>query len=196
MRALRVIAMHGAFRTGKNTVGDILVRDHGFKQIAFADKLREMCLVLDPIVTDHVIPGLRLSTVIERHGWEMAKNGYPEVRRTMQRLATDVIRNHVNPNYWVDVVADTIADSDDDWVITDLRFANEAAAVVGLGGQVWWITRPQVAGHLDVESLNHASEAWHPDPDAEWVRHLANDGGAGQLAERVAALLADEVALT
>jgi len=45
-----IIGITGRARHGKNTVGDVLVRDFGFKQYGFADALKEMALRLNPWV--------------------------------------------------------------------------------------------------------------------------------------------------
>ena len=45
-----IIGISGYATAGKDTIGEILVENHGFRRIAFADKLREVLLALNPIV--------------------------------------------------------------------------------------------------------------------------------------------------
>jgi dephospho-CoA kinase len=47
---MTVIGLTGYAQTGKDTVGEILVRDHGFKRVAFADAVRECVYALNPLI--------------------------------------------------------------------------------------------------------------------------------------------------
>lgn len=175
----KIIAMHGDPGSGKDTVGEYLVKQYGFTRLAFADKLKVMCEALDPIVDvkvscqDRVVEGespsthytetlfMRLVEVVSRLGWDEAKKAYPEVRRTQQRLATEVIRDHVDPDFWVKVVENQFLVGGN-YVITDLRFPNEYEMVKRHGGVIWWITRPDNPYGGLGENAKHISEFWHP----------------------------------
>jgi 50S ribosomal subunit-associated GTPase HflX len=51
-----IIGLSGYAQVGKDTVANILVQHHGYKRVAFADKIRECLFALDPIIA------VRLST--------------------------------------------------------------------------------------------------------------------------------------
>lgn len=164
---VRWIMLHGAQGVGKDAVGKILVEKHGYVRYAFADRLKEVCEVLDPVVgwevnndTPHGSP-VRLTAVIARYGWDKAKKSYPEVRRIQQCLATEVIQDFVSQTYWADYVVDQAR-----WqgrvVITDLRFQHEYDAVMrATAGEVdtWWVQRP---GFEHKPGEHARSESWHP----------------------------------
>ncbi len=143
-----VIGLTGKKRVGKDTVAARLVNYHGFRRVAFADKLRAVVLAADPLVhieQDEVGPAreaglsalvgygwananhLRLSLLVEACGWEAAKE-VREVRRLLQTTGVGV-RDHLGSEAWVDAVESTVALSDRPVVITDVRFPNEAAFV-------------------------------------------------------------------
>lgn len=178
----KLVAMHGDFGSGKDTVAQRLVEEHGYTRLAFADQLKKLCEILDPVVSyridtqlgeaiaafargaDAVKPSVnpvRLTEVIGKIGWDEAKKRYPETRRVQQVFATEVIREHVAANYWVDVVEKQIEDGGK-YVITDLRFPNEWEMVDRLGGQVWWIQRPGFDYGADGKAKTHVSEQFHP----------------------------------
>lgn len=164
-----LIGLVGAKRSGKDTVADRLVAEHGFTKVAFADPLKEMALALDPIVhtewEDYGVDEYRLSEVVTGLGWEGAKE-YPEVRRTLQRLGTEVIRNHVGTDYWIERMDRRLLRMAvrgvgvERVVITDCRFPNEAGLVHTWGGCLVRVERPALA---QVDS--HASESiWRTAP--------------------------------
>lgn len=158
-----IIVLSGFARTGKDTAAAVLVESFGFKQIAFADKLREAVYALNPLIrqswTSNIVGELvsydtHLQDVIDAYGW----NGYKEsvysdeVRRLLQRGGTEMGRQTLGKNIWVDALLNDI-NPEDDIVIPDGRFFNEFDAVIGAGGYVWRIDRAGV-GPLN----DHASE--------------------------------------
>lgn len=129
-----LIGLVGKKRSGKDTFANYT----GFQKVALADPLREAALGLDPIVVGDVTNGLRLSEVVDSIGWEMAKDSYPEVRRTLQRLGTESIRA-LDPNFWVRIAAQRIIETRDAGmpvVVTDVRYPNEIDLIHSLGGTV------------------------------------------------------------
>ena len=47
-----LIGLSGMKRSGKDSTAEILQRNYGFSRLAFADKLREALLALNPSVVD------------------------------------------------------------------------------------------------------------------------------------------------
>ena len=45
-----IIGLTGYARSGKDTVAKILVDNYGYKRIAFADKIRELLVEINPIL--------------------------------------------------------------------------------------------------------------------------------------------------
>lgn len=189
-----ILGIAGKKRAGKNAFAARLVARHGFTPLAFADALKASIEDLDPWVSveaDEV--GLlygsgamylrtqhhRLSHVLHLIGWEHAKD-VREVRRLLQEHGVS-IRNHVDPDVWVNAVARKAEEIDGPVCITDVRFPNEAHFVdrYRLGdsgdssGQVVRIVRPG----LD-STDTHASEIAL---DGYPAINIRNDGDVADL---------------
>lgn len=179
-----VIGLHGAKRVGKDSVGKILVQREGFTRLSFAGKLYATLLGTDPLVPRSTGSGpvrhfeyVRLSKVVEEIGWEQAKDEIPEVRRLLERLGTEGVRENLGHSTWIDAaVADV--ERGGKYVFTDVRFANEAEAIHKLGGEVWKVTRK---GYEPDDS--HVSNAGIP--DSLISRTIANDGTLSDLRRSV-----------
>jgi hypothetical protein len=154
-----VVGIAGAKRSGKSTLAQLLCERHGYEQKSFAGPLKDAALALDPIVGYETSPvrfrydPVRLSTLVNAIGWERAKDEYPEVRRTLQRLGTEVGRGFFGRDAWVDLAGP--------WppmrptLFADVRFDNEAAKIVTNRGIVIEVTRPGYERGSD----GHASES-------------------------------------
>lgn len=165
-REYPLLGLSGKKRSGKDTFADRLVTEHGYTRVAFADVMKEAALALDPIMwTDNLPdqfgePGyVRLSEVVSSLGWEAAK-GRNEVRRTLQRLGTEMGRKLFGESFWVDQAMLKVEAIDGPVVITDVRFPNEADAVVEAGGVALRIERPSI-----VSTDTHPSETALDDYD-------------------------------
>lgn len=183
----RLVGLTGYAGVGKDEAAKGLIAA-GWTRQAFADPVRAMALVIDPIVAASIgsfgdlypYKGrLRLSTIVHDFGWDEAK-GIPEVRRFLQRLGTDAVRAHLGEDAWVRAF-DRARNRSVDTVAPDVRFPNEAEHVRRMGGIVIRIDRPGVGpvnGHEseDIDAI---------DADATVV----NDGTPAELQQRVAILV-------
>lgn len=174
-----IVGLMGYAGAGKDTVGQILVEDYGYKRRAFADALRQVLLHLDPIVR-YRGGGRRLDALLdEEEVWDKAKQT-PEVRQLLQRLGVGV-RQHVDEDAWVNAVERSLSPGKH-YVITDVRFPNEIRWVRSKGG---FLLRVDRQGHGPVNG--HISEqAWtSTEPDAV----VANTGTIEELGDKVAGTL-------
>lgn len=176
-----IIGVTGKARAGKDTVANYLVDTYGFKRIGFADAVKEMALILNPIIDTGIIDyddceveEIRLADHVKDYGWENAKDTIPEVRAFLQRLGTDAVRNIVGPNAWVDIVSRRIREDGAtmDWVIPDVRFLNEAKEVKYIGGYVVRVNRhitpskAPASAHLsetEMDQIEPDSTIWNTD---------------------------------
>ena len=194
---IETIGLTGKARSGKSTVADILRHARGFRVISFADTLRDMALAIDPVIPwpfpvsrsgsylklDHGTL-LHLTDVVDQLGWEKAKDGFPEVRRFLQKLGTEGVRNHLGRDAWVEAWRRKVDETDGPVVAADVRFANEAAAVREYG-EVWLIERP--GEHDPSGAAGHVSERGIPEHLVN--RTIVNDGTVEDLAAKVDQLM-------
>lgn len=176
------VGLHGYAGAGKDSVAKIL-GDYGYTRVAFADKLREALYILNPIVLfDEYGYDQHVQDIVDNLGWEDAKREYEEIRRLLQVLGTEVGREMISQNVWVDAAFKGL-DKDTKYVFTDLRFENEHQAVDSRLGLLIKIERP------GVEALNdHKSEK--PLPDAWFDARINNDGTLEDLHTKVREILA------
>jgi hypothetical protein len=178
-----LIGVCGKAGSGKDTLANFLVENHCFTRLAFADALRAAALAIDPIVSesDDGEP-LRLSEFIrEPSDWDWAKREIPEIRRLLQVIGTEVGREILGENVWVDLVDRQIKDGKN-YVITDVRFDNEVDYVRSKGGTIVQIVR---LNNPNAIAGTHASEQLQVKPD--YIVH--NDGDFGVLASNAHALV-------
>ena len=143
-----IIGLAGFAQSGKDTLAKILIEEHGFTKIAFADTIRIALYTLNPIVDDQ---GRRLQSLVDEEGWERAKLT-PEVRRLLQVFGTEVGRSLLGDQVWVELAMKKLASSGN-FVFTDVRFISEADAIRERKGFIWRINRD------GVEPMNnHSSE--------------------------------------
>lgn len=168
------VGLVGKARAGKDTAAATLVH-MGWQRVAFADPLRDMACAVDPYVEINGNRGhsfLRLSAVVDALGWEKAKQ-YPDVRRFLQRLGSDGVRDHLGDGLWV---AAAMSRADVPTVFPDVRFPNEAEAIRARAGIIVRIVRRE---HLTGEQAAHPSENAldELEPDAT----VCNDGTIADL---------------
>lgn len=179
-----LIGLAGRARTGKTTAANHLANVHGFQTYAFADPLRDglmNILNLSPCDFD----GDRKERPIEWLG--------RSPRELMQSLGTDWGRDQVHPDLWLLLAEQNLEflgqtnENATGFVISDLRFENEAEFIRQRGGMVIHVLRPDAA-----EVNPHLSEAGVSIHDNDLVLH--NDGALddlfGQLDEFFTALTA------
>lgn len=178
----KYIGLSGYARSGKDTVASML-GDHGFVRYAFADKLKEAVARLNPIIHVEDGYGYTLEQLLEADGQEYVKENYPEYRRLLQVMGTEVGRQMFGENIWVDIALKQVPDNGLA-VFTDCRFPNEAQAIHDLGGQVWRIDRPgygPINGHISETAID----------DFDFDVRIDNSSNLAHLKEEVLEALLD-----
>lgn len=175
-----LVGLIGKKRSGKDTFARGLI-ERGYERFAFADNLKASVLAVDPLVFSAVrqssgfreLPQsgpIRLSAVVERNGWEAAKER-PEVRRLLQHYGVAI--RDLDEDFWVRSAMQQ-AQAAPLAVLTDVRFPNEVAAVQSAGGVIVRVTRPGL-----VSTDEHVSETALDDYDADVT--VSNEGTADDL---------------
>jgi hypothetical protein len=175
---MNLIGITGKAGTGKDTLADYLVEKHGFHRYGFADPIKELLNEFfgwkphqwldrdwkeSPQIIDGSIPGLSWSP-----------------RQLAQWLGTEVGRNTFGQDCWIKrferyyECLDSFDPGATRFVISDVRFNNEAVAIRRMGGTIIHLTR---TGLNEVSS--HISEAGI---EGDFINiHYANNGTILQL---------------
>ena len=179
-----IIGLTGLPGSGKNTAARHLVDHHGFVEVAFADPIRQAAMVLNPYVDSFYT----LEDVVNTWGWDEAKNKWPEVRRVLQVLGTELGRDLHGAYCWIDKVWEKIDSFPDgqDVVITDCRFHDEARSVWLRGG---YIVRLRRKSRIDKKILSHRSEIESQQLISDW--EISNESSKDELAKRVDRLVSN-----
>ena len=175
-----LLGLCGYAGCGKDTAAQVLLEEWNFQRVAFADPIKKALLALDPLVPAESGEGtVRLSEFATGRSWSEV-NEFPEVRRLMQVLGTEVGRNLFDPDLWVRLAADKLAGTQSvgSTVVTDVRFPNEARLIKSHGGHLVRITRPEF-GPVNEHVSDRASENWTYD------FHLVNDADIPALHQKM-----------
>lgn len=157
-----IIGLMGEARTGKDTIAEWLVRNHGFVQLSFAFALKR---------ASQIIFGLSDAQVFGNEKEAMDKFWGKTPRHLLQFVGTDLFRSHFSEDIWIRSLERQVFSTQDNAriVISDCRFKNEKAAVESWGGQVWRLIRldgPGATGGIaahpsEQELLSVPLESYH-----------------------------------
>jgi dephospho-CoA kinase len=163
-----IIGLSGYARSGKDTVANLLVNEYGFERVAFADPIRDILYAMNPQVR-----GDRLVPLVDEYGWDVAKAN-PEVRLLLQGLGY-AARRRLDEEIWIVTALKKMTDSTKNYVVTDVRFMNEANILRNeLDAELWRVERP------DVVAVNDHISEWELNAYS-FDRVLNNDGTLEEL---------------
>lgn len=173
-----------AMFSGKTTVANALVENHGFTRLRLAGTLKAM--------TRAFLSGLGLpwEVVEDMVDGELKEQAIPVLggvtpRHLMQTIGTEWGRACVHPEVWINVAMNQARMMRGDGaavVFDDVRYRNEADAIVAAGGVIVRIVRPEA-----VVTRTHSSEGELDDYPVTY--ELLNDGGFAGVPERTARML-------
>ena len=198
---MAVIGVGGKKRHGKDTFADAL--GDSWVKVEMSSPLFEALSVLDPYVGSfprvrRVTAWLRwllrgghqrFSDVLQDVGGDTVRvKEHPEVRRLLQVLGTDVGRNMVGEDVWVNMMVARVQQlTQEGWnvVVTGVRFPNELAAIQKLDGYTVWVERPGFGEDTDVNS-SHVSEHALTSRDFDTVVATPHIGVLREQAQKIA----------
>lgn len=134
-----IIGIMGAVGSGKDTCGDYFVRAHGFRKVSFAKRVKDVA---------HAAFGwdreLLEGATAESRAWRERVDpawGFSP-RHALQKIGTEMFRMHLDADIWVKAVRNEImANPEQNFVITDVRFENEVDTIKALGGRIVYVER-------------------------------------------------------
>lgn len=178
----RIIGFAGRMRSGKGMLTDAICQNEKKTvRLAFANYLKYLCLDLlnvdwqtlihykncnYPILANpderwYKIISKRTGIPYDKVKEELGTTIIPNVRTLLQVLGTDIIRKY-NQDWHVNELKKEVETYGDDYIIIveDVRFPNECEAITNMGGDVFFVIRPNnfnVSNHISETSLkwNH-----------------------------------------
>lgn len=169
---VKVIGLVGKLQSGKTTSGDFILDFFKFKpcvRTSFANLLKEMILKA----------GLCTEEELWGHKTEFS-------RLMLQKIGTEIIRNQVDPDFWIKRMIQEIEffnqkDSDTTIVIDDVRFINEAELIKSYNGTLIRINRPSL--NQTGSEHKHASEVEQDKIHADY--NIINNGSLEDLRQQI-----------
>lgn len=138
-----IIGITGHLGSGKTEVAGILI-EHGFVRQRFAQPLKDMLRAVG-IGADYLDGALKEEPC--------PLLGGASARHAMQTLGTEWGRNLIHPDLWILIWRARVKECSL-VVVDDVRFPNEAEAILSLGGAIWRVSRPGCDGN------GHISESY------------------------------------
>lgn len=181
MNPIIAIGLAGRKGSGKDTIADYLVANHGFDKLSFARPLKlSAAALLDIDAADfEVTKNDPKATVTTRYTLPGGRSIYRQqtVREFLQRYGTEAHRDipEFGNSVWTNMLLTKLKPGGR-YVIADSRFTNECRALYLEGGVVCYVERPSTDDLSDA----HASEA---KPDVQFFAEILNDGSLEKLYE-------------
>ena len=199
-----IIGICGLIGSGKGTVADVLVEEHKFEKISFADKLKDAVGVLFDWPRDMLegeTPDSRYRREQEDKFWTEETGRSITPRLVLQEFGTDCMRNGFYDGVWVSFVKKKIIDNpEQNFVIPDVRFENEVEVIKSMGGKVWCVKRgPDPLWFRQYQDLGIEPTDIHPSEwrwaKASFEHNIYNEGTIEDLKSQVKGRLASTLRL-
>lgn len=140
-----IIGFVGLIGAGKDTAADYLVNYHGFRRDSFANTLKDA--VANVFGWDRILLEGRTKEAREWREqvdtWWAERLGMPNLtpRWVLQYWGTEVVRNGFHDDMWIASLENKMRKTNDNIVISDVRFPNEIKAIHNAGGIVIRVKR-------------------------------------------------------
>ena len=191
-----VIGICGLIGSGKGTVADILVENHNYQKLSFADKLKDGVASVfswDRDMLEGDTDRSRIWREKQDEFWTNETGMSVTPRLVLQLFGTDCMRNGFFDGIWVSLVKQQILENPDtNWVIPDVRFPNEVKMIQSVQGQVWQVRRGDLpVWFMDKRDNNieptdvHPSEWAWIDQDESFNEIIYNDDSLEELLKKI-----------
>lgn len=157
-----IIGLVGFIGSGKGTVRDILMREHGYHGCAFADSLKDAVSTIFSWPRELLEGDSNTSRAFRDRvdPWWSHKFGYEVTPRLMlQKMGTEACRNNLADNIWIAALEKRIH-GHEDVVISDVRFPNEIDFVRSAGGKIILISRSPSPTEEELARMHISETAW------------------------------------
>jgi hypothetical protein len=151
-----IIGLTGKKSSGKDTIANYLVSKHGFIKLSFGEAVKDIVHIITGWDRDLIEGSTEESRIFRETIKHKMYN--KTCRELMQIVGTDLFRNHFDENIWINIVINKI-NKINSYVISDVRFDNEANAIKNEGGILIKINRTRTSSSSSFNSDLHISES-------------------------------------
>jgi len=154
-----IIGISGLIGSGKDTIADYLQNIHQFRRESFANSLKDAVAMVFGWPRDMLEGRTRESREWREQvdTWWSERLNMPNLtpRWVLQYWGTEVCRRAFHDDIWIASLENKLRKTQDDIVISDVRFPNEIKAITNAGGVVVRVKRgpdPEwydIAGHAN-----------------------------------------------
>jgi len=199
-----IIGLSGFAGSGKSTVAEYLVRQHGFVRLSFASAVKDItasAFAWDRQRLEGATPQDRTWREQPDDFWSQRMGKPFSPRYALQYIGTDVFRNHVLSSIWADLVIAKIRgiDTTENIVIDDVRFVNEREVLRKIGTrflllrlaqfpsfiheQLWTTARKGLspANVAGLKALHTSEWEWLQDSNVAYDDEIVNQGSYDDL---------------
>ena len=173
-----IISLSGKIASGKSTLARYIIEnmpDMRFVEKSFAYNLKMITSIISGLPMEDMLSHEGKNKVLELYGGIT-------VGRLQQLIGTDLFREHFDDMVWVKSLFSSFDAGNDNWIVSDVRFKNEADHIRSIGGIL--IRLEGDPGGLRAKStrdMNHPSETelddykdfditLHTEPDVQGER--------------------------
>lgn len=184
-----LIGLVGLIGSGKDTVADRMVQQHGFVRDSFAKSLKDATANIFGWPREMLEGQTKESREWRETSDEFwSKKFKKEItpRWVLQHFGTEVCRGNMLDSIWIDSFVARY--QGEKTVISDTRFVNEIKVIREQGGQIVLVKRGEVPSREEMQASGAHQSEW------DWIgckfdHVLDNNGTIDQLHEKVDALI-------
>lgn len=195
---MTIIAICGFQGSGKDTIADYLIKNHGYVKLSFAGAVKDIASIIfgwDREMLEGSTQESRQEREIVDKWWAEALQ-IPNLspRYVLQYFGTDLFRNHFHQDIWLKIVEKKL-NLYPNVVITDCRFPNEIKLVKSYGAKLINVQRSMPEWFNDYVNGIDCEDAKNLHPsETSWIREkmdfvIKNDQTVEQLNEKIEHLL-------
>lgn len=179
-----ILGICGLQSSGKDTIGDYLINNYGFKKFSFAEVLKDIISILFSWDRKK-IEGITIEDRVWRENpdiwWSKELNIQDfSPRYAMQFIGTDLFRKYFKDDIWVVILKKRILEHSQSTniVITDCRFSNEINMIRDCGAKIIHVYRSLPSWFIDYKldkiNENDLKEMNIHISEYEWIKEKYN----------------------